>query len=106
MVQALLYYLDRGLIAVRKPRKVLFDEDDDAVRQVFEEKLRAEGVEVWTACDGLQGYSCYFRPPTDLVVPDMQMPTLAVFQRLRCIRGISPSVKPVGVTAAVERFST
>jgi|GraSoiStandDraft_60_1057301.scaffolds.fasta_scaffold01765_5 CheY-like chemotaxis protein len=104
MVQGLLHYLDRGLIAVRKPRKVLFVEDDDALRQVFEEKLRAEGFEVWTACDGLQGYSCYFRHPTDLVVTDIQMPELDGFQMMRCIRGINPSVKTVYVTGAAERF--
>jgi DNA-binding NtrC family response regulator len=89
---------------VRKSLNVLLVEDDDALRQIMEEKLRAEGFEVRTACAGTQGYSSYLRHPTELVVTDIQMPELDGFQMMRCIRDINPSVRTIYVTGARERF--
>jgi DNA-binding response OmpR family regulator len=79
-------------------------EDDNALREIVETKLRAQGFEVRTACGGIHGYSSYLQQPTELVVTDIQMPELDGFQMMRCIRRINPSVKTIYVTGALERF--
>ncbi|HZA55746.1 MAG TPA: response regulator [Candidatus Udaeobacter sp.] len=92
------------MVTVSGPRSVLVVDDDDALRQILEERLRSEGFEVRSAPDGLHGYSCYFQYPTELVVTDVQMPELDGLQMMRAIRAINPSVKAIYLTGATEQF--
>jgi DNA-binding NtrC family response regulator len=93
-----------GRDSVAEPRNVLVVEDDEALCQIVEARLRAEGFEVWTARDGVHGYSCYLYHPTELVVTDVQMPELNGFAMMRCIRAINPGVRAVYITGAADRF--
>jgi CheY-like chemotaxis protein len=92
------------VLTVSVPPSVLVVDDDDALRQILEERLRSQGFEVWSAADGVHGYSCYFRHPTEWVVTDVQMPALDGLQMMRAIRAINPLVKAIYLTGAVEQL--
>ena len=104
MVRALLI-LPTGL-AMLKSRSVLIVDDDEALLEILAERLRGEGFEVWTACDGAHGYSCYSQRPTELVITDIQMPVLNGLEMMRYIRAINPFVKTVYVSGALREFWT
>lgn len=87
-----------------KPKSVLIVEDDEALLEILAERPRAEGLEIWTACDGAHGYACYCRRPTDLVITDIQMPVLNGLDMMRYIRSVNPSVKTIYVSGAVKQF--
>lgn len=87
-----------------KPRSVLIVDDDEALLEILAERLRAEGLEIWTACDGAHGYACYCRTPTDLVITDIQMPVLDGLDMMRYIRGVNPAVKTIYISGAVKQF--
>lgn len=86
------------------PRTVLVVEDDPALNLIIQEILHAEGLEIWTASNGVDGYSCYLRHPTELVLTDVQMPELNGFKMMRCIRAINTAVRTIYLTGAREQF--
>jgi len=83
---------------------VLVVDDDEGLAQVIALTLRAEGFEVSTAHDGVDGYRTYFRHPTDWVVTDIQMPELDGLGMMQCIRAINPGVKTVYISGAVDHY--
>jgi DNA-binding response OmpR family regulator len=87
-----------------KRRSVLIVDDDESLLEILAERLRTEGFEVWTACDGAHGYSCYCRRPTELVITDIQMPVLNGLDMMRYIRAINPVVTTIYVSGAVGEF--
>jgi DNA-binding response OmpR family regulator len=105
MVRGLLINSRKGLhMHKHKPRSVLIVDDDEALLEILAERLRMEGFEVWTACDGAHGYSCYSQRPTELVITDIQMPVLNGLDMMRYIRAINPFVKTIYVSGAVREF--
>ena len=79
---------------------VLVVDDDELLARMISEFLVGKGFHVWTARDGLQGYSSYRRCQTEMVVTDIEMPHLDGFDMMRCIRTINPSVKTIYMSAA------
>jgi len=59
---------------MNRPASILMVDDDELLTRVIAEFLKSRGFEVWTAYNGLQGYTCYLSHPTELVVTDIQMP--------------------------------
>lgn len=58
------------------PRRVLIVDDDEAVRSSLEKLLIAEGYDVVTAVNGIQGLAALRRHPCDLALLDINMPLL------------------------------
>jgi CheY-like chemotaxis protein len=86
------------------PQTILVVDDDELLARMVAELLRVEGYEVWTARDGLQGYSSYYQHRAQTVVTDIDMPELDGFEMMRCIRGINPRAKAVYMSGAPEQY--
>ena len=81
-------------------------DDDESLAQIVAFMLRAEGFEVQTAHNGLDGYWTYFRNPTDWVVSDIQMPELNGLGMMQRIRSRNPRVKTIYMSGEVEKFQS
>lgn len=68
------------------------------------ELLRRDGYQVWTAHDGLQGYSSYYQHQAQTVVTDIDMPELDGFEMMRCIRAINPAARVIYISGAPEHY--
>ena len=79
-------------------------DDDESIAEMVGVIIGLEGFDVRTARNGLQGYSSYFRNPTDWVVTDVEMPELNGVEMARCIRAINPDVKVVYMSGAVDDY--
>lgn len=87
-------------------RTALVVDDNEELAALIATMLRVKGFEVRTACNGLHGYSSYFRAPTDIVITDIQMPELNGVEMMRCIRGVNPNVKAVYMSGATHKYQT
>jgi CheY-like chemotaxis protein len=85
------------------PQTILLVDDDELLALLIAELLRGEGYQVWTARNGLDGYSSYYRYQTAIVVTDIEMPELDGFEMMRCIRAINPSVNTIYMSGAAEQ---
>jgi two-component system chemotaxis response regulator CheY len=87
------------------PGSVLLVDDDEALIRVIAELLRSKGFGVWTADNGVRGYTAYLHHPTEFVITDIQMPELNGIEMIRCIRGINSAVKAIYMSGGPDRFS-
>ena len=55
-------------------RKVLVVDDEQPIRDLLEEFLRGQGMEVATAADGRQALLCLDREDYDVLLTDLKMP--------------------------------
>ncbi|MBK9032501.1 MAG: response regulator [Myxococcales bacterium] len=77
-----------GDVAVTGAAKVLVVEDSVIMRDIIAEALRAHGVTVVEAGDGLEALAALeAHPDVGLVVTDLEMPGLDGFELIRRIRG-------------------
>ncbi len=83
---------------------ILVVDDDELLARMVAELLRVEGYEVWTARDGLQGYSSYYQHEAQTVVTDIDMPELDGFEMMRCIRAINPCARAIYMSGAPEQY--
>jgi DNA-binding NtrC family response regulator len=86
------------------PASVLLVDDDESLTRVIVEFLRSKSFGVWTADNGVRGYTAYLRRPTEFVVTDIQMPELNGIEMMRCIRGINSAVKAIYMSGCPDRF--
>jgi YesN/AraC family two-component response regulator len=63
-----------------------------------------EGYRVWTAQNGLQGFSTYYQHKAQTVLTDIDMPELDGFEMMRCIRAINPCARAIYMSGAPERY--
>jgi len=89
---------------MNSPASILMVDDDELLTGVMAQFLESKGLEVWTAHNGLEGYTRYLSHPTELVVTDIQMPELNGIKMIRCIRAISPAVRTIYISGGAERF--
>ena len=100
LVQCLL----RFWCIVLNPQTILVVDDDELLARMVGEWLRGEGYQVWTARDGVQGYSSYYKYQAEMVVTDIDMPELDGFEMMRCIRTINPRAKAIYMSGAPEQY--
>jgi len=89
---------------VFSPETILVVDDDELLARMVAELLRVEGYEVWTARDGLQGYSSYYQHQAQTVVTDIDMPELDGFEMMRCIRAINPCARAIYMSGVPEQY--
>jgi uncharacterized protein (TIGR02266 family) len=78
------------------PARIIVVDDDDTYRERAAAVLRGEGHEVTVASNGLEGLGAVLREPPDLILTDLQMPTMDGWQLLRMVRA-RPSVAHVPI---------
>ena len=100
MVQCLL----RFQRIVLNPQTILVVDDDELLARMVGESLRGEGYHVWTARDGLQGYSNYHKHRAEMVLTDIDMPELDGFEMMRSIRAINPRARAIYMSGAPEQY--
>jgi CheY-like chemotaxis protein len=83
---------------------ILVVEDDQLLARIVSEFLRLEGYQVWTAHNGLHGYSTYYQHQPETIVTDIDMPELDGFEMMRCIRAINPDAKSIYMSGAPEQY--
>ena len=86
------------------PQSILVVDDDELLAKMVSGLLQEQGYKVWTARDGLQGYSSYFRHQAETVLTDINMPELDGFEMMRCIRAINPRARTIYMSGAPEQY--
>ncbi|MGC8837997.1 MAG: response regulator [Anaerolineae bacterium] len=85
----------------RKAPTVLVIEDEVGLLEIVALNLRASGYQVLTASDGLEGWRLFEEGAPDLVILDLQLPTISGFRLLELFKGPSgrPEVPVLALTA-------
>jgi CheY-like chemotaxis protein len=76
--------------------KVLVVEDAQLFRAMYEDKLKIEGYEVWTAADGLEGLKLAKEILPDLILLDLVMPRMGGLEVLKRLKS-DPLTKDIPV---------
>lgn len=81
---------------------ILFVEDEDTIRSLAEETLRAHGYNVLAAHHGSAGLNMYFanRQAVSLVVTDLEMPVLDGRSIIRAIKDDNPTVRILAMSGS------
>lgn len=81
-------------------QKILIVEDEAAIRQMYEFKLKLEGYEVATAGDGAKGLEVAEEFQPDLILLDLRMPIMSGGEMLEKLRASKwgASIKVVVLT--------
>jgi CheY-like chemotaxis protein len=85
-------------------RSILIVDDDDNLVYTLSLYLRAQGYDVFTAYNGLEGCGQYLKHPTQFVLTDIQMPEMDGFEMMRCIRSVNPNVRTIYASGALDRY--
>ncbi|MEQ8263913.1 PAS domain S-box protein [Pseudohaliea sp.] len=83
--------------------RVLVVEDNDINREVAEELLSAQGVQVWTAVNGQEALEQVAARPFDAVLMDCQMPVMDGYEAVEALRrdGRFKTLPVIAMTAEV-----
>lgn len=100
----LVHRLLRLRCIVLYPQTILVVDDDELVARIVSELLRVQGYQVWTARDGMHGYSSYYQHQIDTILTDIDMPELDGFEMMRCIRTLNPAAKAIYMSGAPEQY--
>jgi len=73
-------------------KKILVVEDEEALRLLYEEELREEGYEVFTAKDGKEALRKIRKERPDLVILDIVMPEMDGIEALGRILGVEKRI--------------
>ena len=78
--------------------RVLFVDDEPAVRTTSAAVLEAAGYEVLTATDGLEGLDALDEALPDLIVSDLRMPNMSGFEFLAVVRNRFPQIPTIAMS--------
>jgi len=67
-------------------KKILVVEDEPHIRMSMEARLKANGYQIVTAGDGLEGYEIAQKERPDLILMDVMMPKLDGYQALEKLK--------------------
>ncbi|MCA9547367.1 MAG: response regulator, partial [Myxococcales bacterium] len=79
--------------------RILVIDDELSMREVLEMYFMAEGHEVLTAADGLEGQEVMDREVVDLVITDLRMPRAGGLEVLAHARAHHPHLPVIMMTA-------
>lgn len=74
-------------------QKILVVEDDEFLRELYEELLKGENYDVTLAVDGEEGLSNISKGGFDLVLLDIMLPKMDGLEILRRVKNTPPAVK-------------
>lgn len=72
--------------------KIMLVEDDNNLRQIYEDRLAAEGYEIVSAPDGEEALALAVKERPDLIIADVMMPKVSGFDMLDILRS-TPETK-------------
>ena len=78
--------------------RVLFVDDEPAVRTTSAAVLEASGYEVLTAADGLEGLHALDDALPDLIISDLRMPNMSGFEFLAVVRNRFPQIPTIALS--------
>ena len=78
--------------------RVLFVDDEPAVRTTGAAVLEAAGYEVLTAADGLEGLHALDEALPDLIISDLRMPNMSGFEFLAVVRNRFPQIATIALS--------
>ena len=78
---------------MRRKKTILVIEDEASLRDLLEDELKAEGYDVRTAVNGLEGLEALQVCEPDIIICDRAMPSMTGYELLERIRGIYPQYK-------------
>jgi CheY-like chemotaxis protein len=78
--------------------RILFVDDEPAVRTTGSAVLEAAGYEVLTAADGLEGLHALDDALPDLIISDLRMPNMSGFEFLAVVRNRFPQIPTIAVS--------
>ncbi len=78
--------------------RVLFVDDEPAVRTTGGAVLEAAGYEVLTAADGMEGLHALDEALPDLIISDLRMPKMSGFEFLAVVRNRFPQIPTIALS--------
>jgi signal transduction histidine kinase/CheY-like chemotaxis protein len=78
--------------------RILVIDDEDSVRKILYQMLKANGYQVVVAPDGEEGIERFKEEPFDLVFTDLGMPKMSGWEVGRALKGIDPKVPVALIT--------
>ena len=78
-------------------KKILLIEDDDLIRQLYADQMRAAGLEVFDFPDGKSGLAALRQQKYDLILLDIMLPKKDGLQILRDLKLKPPASKDVAI---------
>lgn len=85
--------------------RVLVVEDDRAIRKLFSDLLRAQGIALDAVEDGEQGLALFGRNTYDLVIIDKQLPGMNGVALLQQVKALRPEIDVIVMTAYADMQS-
>ena len=81
---------------------VLVVDDEEPIRQLFQELLTPEGFRVLTATNGVEALEIIRKRELDLVITDLVMPELEGLETIQAIRSEHPDLRIIATSGAFE----
>lgn len=78
--------------------RILVIDDEDSVRKILYQMLKAKGYQVVVASNGEEGIERFKEEPFDLVFTDLGMPRMSGWEVGRALKGIDPKVPVALIT--------
>lgn len=72
--------------------RILVIDDEDSIRKILYQMLKAKGYQVVVASNGEEGIERFKEEPFDLVFTDLGMPKMSGWEVGRALKGINPKV--------------
>lgn len=79
----------------RTAKSILIIEDEEALCEILQDELIAEGYKVFIARNGLEGLSRLQEVEPDLIICDRNMPSMSGHELLERLRNVYPQYKNV-----------
>lgn len=84
--------------------RILVVEDDKDIQEIVSEILKAEGYEVLTEANGLDGYNTFKKEHLDLIILDVMMPKMDGYQMAKLVRQKDELIPIIMLTALGEEY--
>ena len=88
----------RTITAQERSRRILVVDDNRAIRNVISKVLRLMGFDVALAGNGIEALAAFIESSFDLVVTDLQMPTMDGSKLAQFVKERSPNTPVILIT--------
>jgi len=85
--------------------KLLIVEDEETLRDLYEEELADEGYQVATASNGVEAMECIKNDGIDLIIMDISMPEMDGIEALGKVRTMKKKI-PVIIYTAYSNYKS